>query len=254
MQRVWRRLTPWAAIAAGILSHPAGGHWNASFTTSVGRRLDPDYPRPSFSIEPAFAYQPSETFSLRARTLLDRPFDGHQRLLVPFLEVLAVWLPKQSDVAELGAFALTSGQDLELWGNEGPTVRQVVGAIGRWHPRRWVLVELSVGPYLGFSHYAARRNGSANSITGFLEQLSLTFQSGRWKLEFIGLVVQDWNGKWRNLYSTFERLSFTLSPAFSVGLTHQLLRSRVEDSGALMPIGFIDGRRSRIGGFVQWVL
>ncbi len=247
-------MTPWAALAAGFLTFPAWGVWNASLTTSVGRRLDPDYPRASVSFEPAFTYRVSEALMLRARTLLDRPFDGHQRLLVPYLEVLGVWLPFRSTHVDLGGFALTSGQDLELWGNEGPMVRQVVGSVVRWHPRPWFLLEFFVGPYVAFAHFAERRNGTPNSITGFLEQLALTFPLGRWKVEFIGLVVQDWNGHWRNLYSTFERLTFTLSPTFSFGLTHQLLRSRVGDSGALMPIGFIDGRRSRIGGFVQWQL
>ncbi len=253
MQRVWRRATPLAAIAVFFASI-GDGAWNASLTTSVGRRLDPDFPRPSVSFEPALSYRLSDQSSLRFRTLLDRPFDGYRKLLVPYLELFGAWIPVRSSQTELGAFALTSGQDLELWGEEGASVRQVIGGIGRWRPAPWVLLELSLGPYLAFSHFALRRNGSANSITGFLEQLALTLQSGRWKLEIIGLVVQDWNGRWRNLYSTFERLSLTLSPAISVGITHQLLRSRVEDSGVLMPIGFIDGRRSRIGGFVQWLL
>jgi hypothetical protein len=116
-------------------------------------------------------------------------------------------------------------------------------------------LEISTGAFVGIHEYHQLANGDPGSQVGFLEQLAVAYQWGPLKLEVLGLVVQDWNGRWRNVYSTFERLSWQIARPLSIGVIHQLLRSQVnEASGDFQPIGFFDGRKSRIAGFVQWQL
>lgn len=257
MHRVWRLGTAlWGALVcldaqgAALLS-PAP--LRASILTSIGRQLDPDFPLGSLSVEPAFSYTTENSSFVRLRALLDRPLDAYKPWRAPFVELLGIGLFIRGDRWDHGLFSQTSPQDLHAWNSEGIQVRQAAGWYSRWRAFPGFSVEFSAGPFVTVNEFYKRRNGETFSQVGALEQLAFTFQRGPFKLEVLALVVQDWNGRWRNLYSTFERFSWRVVEGLSIGLTHQLLRSQIDEvSGALQPIGLFDGRKSRVAGFVLW--
>jgi hypothetical protein len=261
MRRVWRLVRITALLgamvgleaqAAAVLSS-APASVRASIIASVGRQLDPDFPTSSVSLEPSLGYTTRALGFFRARTLLDRPLDPYKPWRAPFAELLGIVPLHQSERFDHSLFFQTSGQDIHQWNSEGMQVRQAVGWLGTWRVFPGFSAELSLGPFSALNEFDKRRNGDPFSRAGVLEQLSLTYQWGPMKLEILALVVQDWNGRWRNLYTTFERLSVRLARDFSFGVTHQLLRSHMDEvSGSLQPVGVFDGRKSRIAGFLLW--
>lgn len=255
MRRGWWSALLGAALGASVSLFAAvetAGPWRASVTTSIGRQLDPDFPADSVSFEPSLAWSPDSSTALRLRALLDHRVDAVRPWSVPYAELLGVFIFRSNSQRDWGVFSHTNAADLHSLSTEGWQLRQTVGGFLRWRLGP-VTAEFSAGPFLSGSEYARRRDGSAFSQTGLLEQLSLSYQWGRVKLEVLGLAVQDWNGRWRGFYSTFERVTVRLAPRFSVGVTHQLVRSQIDEvSGEQMPIGLFDGRRSRLAGFIQW--
>lgn len=256
MRRVWRtvvfvHLLTWGASGAHAAVSPAS-ELQASLVTSFGRQLDPDFPGESFGLEPSAAWQP-EAGLLRVRGLLDRPLDPHKPLRVPYTELLGVYLVHRSRAIDLGLFAQVNGQNLHQLSTEGLQLRQAAGLALQTRFGERFQLEFFAGPFGCLNEYERKRNGDPFSQAGFLEQAGLTFQSGAIKLELLLLAVQDWNGRWRNYYSSFERITFRVARQWSFGFTHQLMRSQVDEvSGALAPIGFFDGRKSRIAGFILW--
>jgi hypothetical protein len=189
---------------------------------------------------------------LRVRALIDRPFDPYRKLRAPLVEVLGIALPGPE--AWWGGFSQFTALDLHSWSTEGVQTRLAVGGILRLVSGPFT-AELSAGPFVSLNELERRLNGNGDrfSRAGFLEQVSLAYQWGPLKLELLALVVQDWNGRWTGFYSSFERVSWRIFKSLSVGVTHQLLRSHVdEETGSFTPIGIFDGRKSRIAGFVQW--
>lgn len=242
-----------APVAQGTLF--PSGTVSASIMTSMGRDLDPDKDRSSWGLEPWLSWRPTSLSLLRLRTLLDRPFDLHRPLQIPFVEGLGIFILHQSAIGDFGLFSQSTALEIHSWSKEGFQLRQSVGAMVRLRPKANLTVELSAGPFLGATEFRKRRNGEPFSQMGFLEQLGITYQWGSVKFEVMGLAVQDWNGQWHGLYSTFERITWQALHDVSIGITHQLLRNHVDEvSGTFQPIGIFDGRKSRVAGFVQWQL
>jgi hypothetical protein len=238
--------------AAAIVS-PTSPSLRASLVTSIGRQLDPDFPLGSVTLEPSLTYMASPLGTLSLRALLDRPLDAYKPWRAPFAELLGIALWHRGNSFDQGFFAQTGAQDLHQWNSEGVQLRQALGWYARWRAFEGMSTEFSVGPYAVLNEFSHRRNGEPFSQWGALEQITVAYQRGPFKIEILVLLVQDWNGRWRNLYSTFERVSWRLAENFSVGLTHQLFRSQVDEvSGALAPIGLFDGRKSRVAGFILW--
>jgi len=254
MERVWRAgifaLIFFSTQAGAVVAEPS---LRASLITSVGRQTDADFPRPSVTFEPWLVWRATTATTLRFRALLDRPFDPYKNWQAPSMEILGVWLVNQSGSFDWGWVAQTAGQDIDKWAGEGFQLRQMAGAIARWQPASGLQLELVVGPYVAGNEYTQLRKGEYFSIAGALQQLTVSYQRGLAKLEVLGLCVQDWNGRWRNYYSMTERVSLRLWEGFSVGVSHTLAWSQIDEAtGLVAPVGFFDGRKSRLAGFVQW--
>ncbi len=227
----------------------------ASLLTSYGRQLDPDYPRESMSLEPSFTWNFRSYSSLSARALLDRSFDLHKPLRVPFLEFLTKFGLVAQPHQTFGVFVYSQFPELQDWGGEGAQLRQIGGGYFSKRFESGLSFDLLAGPFLYFSEYAQRRNGQRFSQMGFVEQVSAAYQIGNLKFEFLFFLAQEWNGRWQNFYSTFERVSLRLTESLWVGLTHQLVLSHIDElTGNYSPVGVFDGRKSRVAGFLQWQL
>jgi hypothetical protein len=222
--------------------------------TSFSRQTDSDYPNSSVGLEPWLLMDATDTLSFRVRALFDRPVNLYHPFRVPVVELLALKSLSRGRTVDWTAFAQSSALDVETWHKEGAVFRQAIGIQTQVRLGAGIRAELSAGPYATFHEFERGRNGTVFSKAGFLEQLSLIGEWGRLRLELVALVLHDWNGSWHLNYSTFERLSFELFPLLSVGISHQLLRSQIDEaSGVVAPIGFFDGRRSRLTGFLAWV-
>lgn len=218
-------------------------------TTSVGQKLDATASEASLGLETIL--QGTAAFDWRLRCLLDRPFNVHEKLKLPTAEaLLSVPLGPASPAA---VFFQASVLDVQNWASEGALGRLALGLQSRWNLGAGFTLDFALAPFVGLNTLTRHSSGTPFSQGGVLEQVTLSGTWQRLRAELMVLVIQDFNGRWRNLYSTFERLSFFITPRLAVGISHQLLGSRVsEATGRWSPIGVFDGRKSRISGFVSW--
>lgn len=232
----------------------AAPQWGSTLGASVGRPLDADYGKPSVLFEPSVSATWEGSAVLSFRSILEQEFSGLRKIQVPVAEALLNLPWFKTATVQLGVFAQGSLLEIENWDTQGAHGRLAAGASVEWKILPSLTLDVSAGPYVGLNSMAAKFSGERFSQGGGLAQIRLMLEWQRFRLEALGLVLEDWNGQWNTRYATFERLSYRVLPEFRVGIAHQLFRNRLDTAGTLGPIGFFDGRRSRVSGFVQWQL
>ncbi len=109
-----------------------------------------------------------------------------------------------------------------------------------------------MGPYLVLSQYKQFAHGAPKPRYGINELLAVEFSISSWKLEIEWILDQAYTSFWNNNYSSSESLQYLFSSSVSLGISHSLLSSIIDDStGFYRTVQAFDDRNSRLSLFLN---
>ncbi len=227
----------------------------ALLRTYVGSGLDSSESRAAFGVEAMYIRPVGETAWLEGYTRVDRPFDTHENFYVPFARFTASVraLTRENFTADVRPFL--SAIAIDKWNHDGARGRIGANAVTIALPHPDLTLQVELAPWFELSQYLNSPEGREFPLLGFTERLSA---EGRWQKFFIEVSLslqQSYRTLWRNDLGLQQRLGYRFSRAIGVGVAHELVSGRLDEStGYLRPVALFDDRLSRVSLFGEFVL
>lgn len=223
--------------------------------SGLGANLNKDNRQSSLTLSPEINYRPDPNTQLSFSTLIDRPTSANSKVWLPTLNLTGM-----KDLDPTGAldpnvslsFSLLSLDKLD---SEGLSIRT--------RPALGVALQLfsflgisgRMGPYLVLSQYRQFANGEPKPRFGINELIETELTVKSWKLSVALVIDQAYTNFWRNNFSSTESLQYMISKSFSVGLSHSILSSVIDDTtGFYRTVPTYADRLSRVSLFVDATL
>ena len=226
-----------------------------TLTSTLGTALDATQAATSVTFEPDLNYRWNDEQSVRAYASLERPTNAYKNFSMPLSFVQYRHRLLKNEDWELSLRPRASLMSLDRWSSDGVMVRSTLGLYAKYSFTDSLSVVLAVAPYVQFSEYRQTTSGETLPRHGISERATFAWTTGRTTLELDFLIEQKRHTDWKNNYVLAQSLSYDLDGTFSVGASHELATSVIDEStGRGRSFSFFDSRRSRVSAFVEVIL
>ncbi len=247
---------PWVLLTTLITYTVCAVAWPvALLKTFVGTGLDTTASRSAVGIEAKYVLPFSSGSFLEAHARLDRPFDKHENFYVPFFKLTGSIraLTREGFNADVRPFV--SALALDKWGYDGARARLGFNNVATALPHSDLTLQLELAPWFELSQFRTNPEGRDFPQMGFIEKLSAEGRFRSFFLELSVILQQSHRTLWRNDYGLGQRLGYRFSPEIGVGVAHEILTGRLDEStGYLRPVALFDSRLSRVSLFAEFIL
>lgn len=239
----------------GAEGPPNKGPLGVDLVTSVGSQLDKTDGKASLTLEPTLSYDFGNRRVLELYSAIDRPFNQYERLTLPKTILTYAhgfkWIQGVTTTATAAATAIS----LDRWNADGSMLRGSVALTAKKEILRDLTLALKVGPYGQLNRYRQTTSGKDLPKYGLTEKMTVEYTLGRVVFDFVILFDQKYSTVWKNAYSTLEQAAYKVTDNWSLGLSHELLGSTLDDStGLSSPFQVFHERNSRVSAFVEFQL
>ncbi len=245
-------LTP--SLRAEDLATPRTG-LGLDVISTVGSQLDKQNDKASLTLEPTVTYQFDSIRYLELYSAFDRPFNPYDKVTVPkTILTFGHEVSFARGTKSLATVALTA-LSLDRWSTDGRMMRGSVALTHKIEPFTNFTISFKAGPFAQTNEYRQTTAGRDLPKYGFAEKLIVEYTIGRFVLDFVLLADQRYSVNWKNGYSTLEQAAYRLDDQWTLGLSHELIGSTLDDStGRFHALQVFDERNSRVSAFVEYTL
>jgi hypothetical protein len=220
--------------------------------TTVGSQLDKQDNKASLTFEPTLSYSFGERRTIELYTAIDKPFNQYELVTVPKTILTYAhgfdWITGLKTTASAALNAIS----LDRWSTDGKMLRASVNLSGVLEITEGLTVALRVGPYGQLNEFKQSTAGRDLSKYGLTERVILEYTIGPVILDLVVLFDQKYTAVWKNAYSHLEQAAVRLDDEWTVGVSHEILGSAVDDStGLFRPAQVFHERNSRVSAFVE---
>lgn len=220
--------------------------------TSIGTYLSPEEPKSSLSLAPTLGYDFGERRFLELYTVVDRPFDAHENFSVPLTILSYGHGVELTDAFRTSLGTSLTALSLDRWAADGHMVRGAATVTVSRELLPGLKAAFKTGPFGQLNKYTQTTSGKALPSWGFTQKVQLTYVWKDFTFDLILLADQKYADRWRNGYGTFEAVTYDLTNDWSVGVSHELLGSVLDDStGYYKALQVFDERNSRVSAFLE---
>lgn len=225
---------------------------SANLTTAIGANLDQTDRQTSLTLTPDLTYAIDETNRITFGTVIDRPFDAYKQFEIPTLSLIGSRSLNPQGALDPQASLAFTALSLDKLGVEGLSLRTRPAVGLSLRPLSIISLSGRLGPYFILSQYNQFANGEPKPKYGINEVIAASLILNSWKLEVELVIDQAYTTFWRNNYSSSESIEYQIAKSMSLGVSHSLLSSVVDDStGFYRTVQVFDNRRSRISMFLN---
>ncbi len=223
--------------------------------TMVGSQLDPDYPRTTISLEAKYATAWSRSLWSELSARIDRPFDKHENFAAPYAKVqISVSVDTRPEVqGDVRPFLTALA--LDRWNYDGARVRVGTNGVVRWQATNKLALQIEMAPWVELSKFRTSPEGRQFPGFGLTEKATLEFNLRPLFFELGLTAQQSLSNVWHNDFGSMERAGLRVTEAISLGIAHELLVARMDEStGHLRNVTLFDSRTSRLSVFGEMIL
>jgi len=225
---------------------------SANLNTAIGANLDQTNRQTSLTLTPNLTYAIDEINRIIFGTIIDRPFDAYKQFEIPTFSLRGSRSLNPQGALDPQATLAFTALSLDKLGTEGLSLRTCPGLGLTLSPLSIISLSVRLGPYFILSQYNQFANGEPKPKYGINEIIAASLVFNSWKLEMELIIDQAYTTFWRNNYSSSQSIDYQFAKSMSLGVSHSLLSSVVNDStGFYRTVQVFDTRRSRISMFLN---
>lgn len=262
MTRFWGSYTlifsvVFLALSASSISLAADPikSFTLNLVTAYGATLDKENRQSSVSFTPEVDFQNDAHTRVKFSGLIDRPTSEYSSIKIPVISLVGIKeLDADGDFNSQLALAF-SALSVDKIGSEGLSLRTRPSISLFISPFDFLNLNGRMGPYLILSQYNQFSNGEPKPRYGINEQIAIEISIKKWRGSLTFILDQAHTSFWRNDYSSSQSLQYLFSSNVSLGVSHSLLSSVVDDStGFYRAVQVFDSRNSRVSMFLDVTL
>ena len=236
-------------------SAPTPKSITANINTAFGTTLNREDRQTSITLTPELTYRTQPKSLIHFATIIDRPTNPYSQFQIPVVSLSGVRELDPSGALNPQVSLSFSALSLDKLGSEGLSLRTRPAMGASLSLFSFLTLSGRLGPYLILSQYTQFTNGEPKPKYGINELISANLTVASFRAEVEVALDQAYTTFWRNNYSSTESLAYLFSDTFSLGVSHSLLSSVVDDTtGFYRRVQVFDSRQSRISMFLDVAL
>ncbi|MCB0404698.1 MAG: hypothetical protein KDD51_07905 [Bdellovibrionales bacterium] len=231
--------------------------FEALITTTFGTTLDPKNSQSSFTLEPQLAWNLNQKTTLSAYSEIDRPLNPYENFSSPITYLLLThkvdWVPGTTTTLRFTIRA----NNLHRWKYDGYQLRSEGGVQLSRDLGNHVNLMGRLWAHGDLNEYRQTTAGKDLPRLGFGERIALSYSPGDFNFELHVIVGQSYHGNsgnralWKNSIVTAEVAEYRLSDSYTVGFSHELIHSLIDETTGLRgTMKIFDGRASRLSAYM----
>ncbi|NBX67729.1 MAG: hypothetical protein EBR01_02050 [Proteobacteria bacterium] len=223
--------------------------------TAYGVNLNKGNRQSALTLLPEINYRPDPRTQVTLLMVIDRPTSSQSQIEFPTVTVAGIKDLDPTGALNPNVSLAFSALSLNQLSSEGLSIRT--------RPALGISIQLfsflslsgRMGPYLLLSQSRQFASGEPKPRFGVNELIAANLIVESWKLSVELVLDQAYTNYWRNNFSSEEALEYLISKSASVGLSHSIISSVIDDTtGFYRTTQSFDERISRVSLFLNLAL